>query len=137
MLFEKTTFHPYREESKVIDLAELNEIAAGFSSKPAQWVGLVIKACPQGYEADGMYIRLLLPGELKGLARWIKFVLPGVVNQCPDRRESFNNFTDMLCRDGDITEDVYKYACLPDCLETCTQQEAQEWAEALGIWELC
>lgn len=36
----------------------------------------------------------------------------------PARRESFNNFTDMLYEDGQITEKQYDNLCLPDEFET-------------------
>ena len=34
------------------------------------------------------------------------------------RRESFNNFTDGLCKEGRISEEMYNDICLPDHLET-------------------
>ena len=33
------------------------------------------------------------------------------------RREEFNNMTDYLCKEGDITEELYNSICLPDYLE--------------------
>lgn len=57
--------------------------------------------------------------------QWHEFDLPfiietyekdGVIDK-PARRESFNNFTDMLCRDGQISDDQYNEICLPDIYE--------------------
>ena len=35
----------------------------------------------------------------------------------PARREAFNNYTDSLCKDGQITERLYNSICLPSYLE--------------------
>ena len=35
----------------------------------------------------------------------------------PARREEFNNMTDYLCQDGQITEELYNEISLPDYLE--------------------
>jgi len=35
----------------------------------------------------------------------------------PARREQFNNMTDYLCKDGQITEELNNTICLPDYLE--------------------
>ena len=53
------------------------------------------------------------------------FILPQVQEQYeqdgiidgPARREAFNNYTDMLCKDGDITEELYNKICLPNHLD--------------------
>ena len=57
---------------------------------------------------------------------WKENVLPSVreefekngVPDRPARSESFNNYTDGLCKDGKISEDMYNTICLPDHLET-------------------
>ncbi len=40
----------------------------------------------------------------------------GIVD-VPARREEFNNMTDYLCQDGQITEELYNEISLPDYLE--------------------
>ena len=53
------------------------------------------------------------------------FILPQVketyeqdgITDGPARREAFNNYTDMLCKDGDITEELYNEICLPNHLD--------------------
>ena len=57
---------------------------------------------------------------------WKENVLPSVreefekdgVPDRPARRESFNNYTDALCKDEKISEEMFNDICLPDHLET-------------------
>ena len=57
---------------------------------------------------------------------WKENVLPSVSEEFekdgepdrPARRESFNNYTDGLCKDGQISEEMFNDICLPDHLET-------------------
>jgi hypothetical protein len=69
------------------------------------------------------------PGTLKrhqAFAEWCDVYLPNIVREyekdgIPDvdaRRESWNNFTDALCRDGRITDKQYEEWEHPATLET-------------------
>lgn len=55
---------------------------------------------------------------------WRKYVLPEIIEEeegsfadKPRRRESFNVFTDCLCKEGRITTYMYNNICLPKRLE--------------------
>jgi hypothetical protein len=45
-----------------------------------------------------------------------KYEKDGIIDG-PARREAFNNFTDFLCKDGIITEELYNEICLPKELD--------------------
>jgi len=53
-----------------------------------------------------------------------EFILPYVKGQYeqggnidkPARSEAFNNYTDSLCKDCQITEEMYNNICIPDYL---------------------
>ena len=63
--------------------------------------------------------------EAQVIEQFEEMILPMVKNQYeqdgiidkPARREYFNNYTDSLCKDGEITEELYNNICIPDRLE--------------------
>ena len=63
--------------------------------------------------------------EKQVIEHFVEFELPCVKDQYeqdgiidgPARREAFNNYTDWLCKEGIITEELYNEICLPKHLD--------------------
>lgn len=59
------------------------------------------------------------------LTVWHDDYLPAIHDQfekdyqvdSPARNETFNNFTDMLCKENQISDEQYNNICLPDCYD--------------------
>lgn len=67
------------------------------------------------YEEEEEVFELWKESELQSVRD--TFEKDGVPDK-PARNESFNNFTDGLCKEGKISEEMYNTICLPDHLET-------------------
>jgi len=50
--------------------------------------------------------------------RFLEEIAPGTVAQYGDDQDAldqdFNNWTDAMCKDGEITEEQYNNVCMPD-----------------------
>ena len=62
--------------------------------------------------------------EKEVIEHYKEFVLPSIKKSyeidnrvdAPARSEAFNNYTDRLCKEGYITEEMYNNICIPDSL---------------------
>ena len=63
------------------------------------------------YEDENEVVQLWKESELQFVRD--SFEKDGVPDK-PARAESFNNFTDRLCKEGTISEEMYNNICLPD-----------------------
>jgi len=76
--------------------------------------------------AEEMNLTFELEDEGEIIEQWKDSILPDVreefekdgVPDRPARKESFNNYTDGLCKSGTISEKMYNNICLPDYFET-------------------
>tara|TARA_Y100001972_G_C7653451_1_gene328772 strand:+ start:1888 stop:2403 length:516 start_codon:yes stop_codon:yes gene_type:complete len=63
------------------------------------------------YEEEEEVVELWVENELDSIKE--KYEKDGVINRLA-RKGSFNNFTDGLCKNGEISEEMYNNICLPD-----------------------